>query len=100
MTPLWDVVLRESAENFLDWLLPHDRDDCRRIIVTQLCRNPLPENNPARRYASYYPNQPGTIECAIGLWYFRYRILNANTIEVLSIGISPDNPHHPIRPRR
>ena len=100
MTPRWDVVLGEPAEKFLDWLLPEDRDDCYRTIMNLLCRNPRPENNPARLYANYYPNQPGTIECAIGLWYFRYRLLNANTIEVVSIAISPDNPNHPMRPRR
>ena len=101
MTPLWDAVLRAGAENFINWMLPQDRQDCNRIITNDLCNNPRPEDNPSRRYASYYPNQPGTIECAIGRWYFRYRILNANTIEVFSIGPSGENRNHPMyRPPR
>ena len=115
MTPLWDAVLRTRAENSINWMLPQDREDCNRIITNDLCNNPRPEDNSARRYASYYPNQPGlpqsawitpisldypnqpgTIECSIGRWYFRYRILNANTIEVFSIGPSGENPNHPM----
>lgn len=96
--PRWDALVGPGAENFLAWLLPEDESDCRRIILDRLCDNPRPENNPARLYANYYPNRPGTIECAIGRWYFRYGILNENTIEVFSIGISPANPNHPMRP--
>ena len=94
--PRWDVILRGGAERTLEWMLPEDREDCYRIIINELCNNPRPENNRARRYAPAFPNRPGVIECAIGRWYFRYGILNESTIEVFSVGPSAGNPNHPM----
>ncbi len=96
MTHRWDAVIRPGAEMSLEWMVSEDREECNRVIINDLCNNPRPENNRARRYASYYPNRPGVIECVIGRWYFRYGVLNENTIEVFSIAISGDNPNHPM----
>lgn len=92
---MYDVVLSDVANLFLNKLPPEDQDDCRRIILTKLCDNPDPAQNPARKWANYLPNQPGTIECSIGDWFFRYYIINAATIGVASIYYSPTNPKHP-----
>ena len=93
---LWDVVLSVPARRFLVNLLPEQRSQCYETILNDLCYLPLPEDNPRRRPANYFPNRPGTIECVISGWYFRYQIENANTLRVASIYYSPDNPDRPL----
>ena len=36
----------------------------------------------------------GTIECAIGDWFFRYRIVSEGVIQIAQIYYSPDNLKH------
>ncbi len=93
MTPRWDAVLREAAREFLASLPLGERRDCRQVILNDLCNNPLPANNPARRELL---RQQGTIQCFIKGWHFLYGIENANTIRVYGIYYSPNNPSHPI----
>ena len=98
MTPLWDAVLRARAERkILSTGSCHKTDR----IVTGLLQTTSATTHALKTICPgvmlpIYPNQPGTIECAIGRWYFRYRILNANTIEVFSIGPSLENRNHPM----
>ena len=94
---LWDVVILGPARPFLDGLSPEGREECEAVIFDRLCRNPRPENNPARRLADYYPfaASAGVIECIIGRWHFRYRILNANTLEVTWIYFAPNTDDYP-----
>ena len=72
-----------------------NREECEAAVLDELCRNPQPENNAERRSADYFPNAPGVIECVIGRWYFRYRILNANTLEVFTIYLAPGTDDYP-----
>ena len=92
---LWDAVLNETSQLFLEDLSPEERDDCRQTILEELCLNPSPDSNPSRRTANYFPHRTDVIECAIGAWYFRYVILNTNTIAVATINYGPSNPKHP-----
>ena len=89
---LWDVVLSVPARLFLDRLPAEQRSNCHQTILDDLCYRPRPEDNPGRQPASYFPNRPGIIECVISGWHFRYRILNANTIEVVSVNRVPNDP--------
>ena len=92
----WDAVLGVAAEKFVSSLPQDEEAECRKVILSDLCDNPLPDSNPNRRVNSSFPNQPGTIECFIKGWHFRYGIENANTIIVYTINYGPDNPKSPL----
>lgn len=92
----WDAVISDVAGLFLDTLSKEDEQECRQVILNNLCDNPDPATNPFRRPVEYYPNRPGVIECAVGRWYFRYRNVNRNTVEVATIFFSPMDPKHPL----
>lgn len=92
---LWDPVIGRVARRFLDRLSPENREECEAVILVELCRNPQPEDNPTRFHASYFPHAPGIIECAIGRWYFRYRLMNANALEVITVYFAPGTDDYP-----
>ena len=91
MAHLWDTVLRKVAERFISSLPPEEEAHCRQVILDDLCREP-----DRRSPLESFPNRPGTIECFIKGWHFRYSIENSNTITVYTIYYSPDNPKSPL----
>ena len=91
MTHLWDAVLREVAERFVSELHPEEKAHCRQVILDDLCKEP-----DRRPTLESFPNRPGTIECSIKGWHFRYGIENSNTITIYTIQYSPDNPKSPL----
>ena len=91
MAHLWDAVLSKVAKAFLSSLPPDDEADFRQVILDHLCDEP-----DKRPVADSFPNMPGTFQCSIEGWFFRYGIENSNTIRVFSIQYSPDNPKSPV----
>ena len=97
---LWDAIISGAPRGFLDGLTPENREECYDTLINRLCRNPRPENNASRRRADYYPHGPGVIECVIGRWYFKYAIINDNTLRVMTIYFAPgtDDNMPPVMP--
>ena len=92
----WDAVLGAAAKRFLSCLPPGEEAECREVILSDLCENPLPQSNADRHEVSSFPNRPGVIECFIKGWHFRYGIENANTICIFTVNYDPDNPKSPL----
>ena len=97
---LWDVIISGAPRDFLDGLAPENRKECYDTLINRLCRNPRPEDNASRQRADYYPHGPGVIECVIGRWYFKYAIINDNTLRVMTIYFAPgtDDNMPPVTP--
>ena len=91
MAHLWDAVYSKVANNCLSSLPIKEQEECRQVVRDHLCDRP-----DSRPTVDSYPNSPGTRECSISGWFFRYGIENSNTIWVYSIHYSPDNPKSPL----
>ena len=91
---IFDVFIAYTASDFLTSLSEPEQQECRRIILDVLCKDPFPDG--VTKVYLPMPYAPGTIGFEHGEFWFAYIFENPSLIRVAAIYWSPDSPLHPV----